>query len=548
VEGGVEPTRLYATNAAVDGKNNDALSKLEGNPCSWYRVDNVDVASHISDARKAIVKKELQRNNFFFADSVQKKVVLKIGAQVMLLRNVNEREENEHGRLVNGSRGVVTGVVNGKWALERIQAEIAVREGADELAVSAVSAVSAVPSVSGSFRPFRELEVGKHQLRRLLKCMCDSRIHEVHRQLVEDLGEASRRKEEKDNGALNTESLTQQKQEEQRRFDTALKLPWKDGVVPDRCGDDLENHLRRLEWTEDMHTKRRAHVMRAGQENDNGGWGVKSFGLKEGRHPELFRRAVALMHARDASFEFDQIMVNHNWQCGRHKDDANSGPSYVISFGDYIGGKLLVEPPGVDDVEEQVHIDTHGRFVRIDGHRQYHEVAPFDGANRWTFIYYGSAAHASSTTGGGSATASSPHATGDDGPVYPLVKFVNGREELILPTVSTSAVHMLGVCTARQLPLKLAWAMTIHKSQGITLDHAIVDVSRAKSAGHVYVALSRVKTKEGLQIDGFSLSKIKCDQRVQRFYSNSEQLLSLWDDEARVPAWEKLAFGTEHGL
>lgn len=52
--------------------------------------------------------------------------------------------------------------------------------------------------------------------------------------------------------------------------------------------------------------------------------------------------------------------------------------------------------------------------------------------------------------------------------------------------------------TFRQYPLRLAWAITIHKSQGLTFSHAIIDVSRSFAHGQTYVALSRCKTLEGM--------------------------------------------------
>ena len=50
----------------------------------------------------------------------------------------------------------------------------------------------------------------------------------------------------------------------------------------------------------------------------------------------------------------------------------------------------------------------------------------------------------------------------------------------------------------KQYPLKLAWAITIHKSQGLTFEKAIIDAQSAFAPGQVYVALSRCKTFEGM--------------------------------------------------
>lgn len=74
-----------------------------------------------------------------------------------------------------------------------------------------------------------------------------------------------------------------------------------------------------------------------------------------------------------------------------------------------------------------------------------------------------------------------------------------------------------------QIPLKLAWASTIHKTQGITCDKIAVDLSGCFAPGQFYVALSRARTKEGLRVIGFRPSSLKVDDRCLEFYRNIEE-------------------------
>ena len=72
-----------------------------------------------------------------------------------------------------------------------------------------------------------------------------------------------------------------------------------------------------------------------------------------------------------------------------------------------------------------------------------------------------------------------------------------------------------------QIPLILSWAITIHKSQGITLEYANINIgSNIFEFGQSYVALSRVKSLEGLFIQGLDFSKIRSNPKVIQFYNS----------------------------
>ncbi len=70
----------------------------------------------------------------------------------------------------------------------------------------------------------------------------------------------------------------------------------------------------------------------------------------------------------------------------------------------------------------------------------------------------------------------------------------------------------------KQLPLRLAWAVTIHKSQGMTFDSAVIDAGKAFAAGQVYVALSRLRSLDGLTLRSrISPAAVRTDARIVQF-------------------------------
>ena len=88
---------------------------------------------------------------------------------------------------------------------------------------------------------------------------------------------------------------------------------------------------------------------------------------------------------------------------------------------------------------------------------------------------------------------------------WPVVRFLHGATRTIFPECQ---VHELGdrgpysLLCRTQVPLAAAWALSIHKSQGMTLDRVVVDLSRAFEEGQVYVALSRATSLLGLKVEG----------------------------------------------
>ncbi len=121
----------------------------------------------------------------------------------------------------------------------------------------------------------------------------------------------------------------------------------------------------------------------------------------------------------------------------------------------------------------------------------------------------------------------------------PVIETTEGKRIKMEETSWSLAENDKVLAEVTQIPLRLAWAITVHKSQGMSLDAAEIDLSKAFVYGQGYVALSRVRTLDGLKMLGMSPTALRVDPKIvaidQRFINESSQadevFIEMEDDE-----------------
>ena len=119
---------------------------------------------------------------------------------------------------------------------------------------------------------------------------------------------------------------------------------------------------------------------------------------------------------------------------------------------------------------------------------------------------------------------------------WPVVKTYRGESLEVTPLEWTIEESGRILAKIIQVPLRLAWAITIHKSQGMSLDAALIDLSDAFEYGQGYVALSRVRTLEGLYLLGFNERALEvhpevftADKKFRDFSQEAESAFAVID-------------------
>ena len=107
---------------------------------------------------------------------------------------------------------------------------------------------------------------------------------------------------------------------------------------------------------------------------------------------------------------------------------------------------------------------------------------------------------------------------------YPVVEFENKKiltiapEEWLIEKFDSEKKIVVTEAGVSQVPLILAWAMTIHKSQGLTLDKISCDLSDIFSPGQAYVALSRARSLSSIFIESINFDRISSNREAANFY------------------------------
>lgn len=133
---------------------------------------------------------------------------------------------------------------------------------------------------------------------------------------------------------------------------------------------------------------------------------------------------------------------------------------------------------------------------------------------------------------------------------FPIVRLTNDKLVTIKPDTWELVDGDKRRASASQLPLRLAWAITVHKSQGMTLDAARIDLSKAFVEGMGYVALSRVRGLKHLILDGLNRMALQVSNQAKQIDADLRQRsdTAVTANQKIITSWAKAKERGEHEL
>jgi ATP-dependent exoDNAse (exonuclease V) alpha subunit len=123
---------------------------------------------------------------------------------------------------------------------------------------------------------------------------------------------------------------------------------------------------------------------------------------------------------------------------------------------------------------------------------------------------------------------------------FPIVQTREGKTYTATPQPWAIDDQGSTVAEIFQVPLKLAWAITIHKSQGMTLDSALIDLSQTFVPGQGYVALSRVKTLDGLYLRGINRQALEVHPGILQFDKKIKEQSDIISTRLEITSVERI--------
>ena len=102
------------------------------------------------------------------------------------------------------------------------------------------------------------------------------------------------------------------------------------------------------------------------------------------KYKDVYEESLRYMQLNNPEFIFTTIQYNKNQQCKKHLDKNNVGESFIVGFGDYEGGELIVYDEGGNN---PVKHDIKNKPLKFDGSKYWHETAEFVG-ERYTLVFF----------------------------------------------------------------------------------------------------------------------------------------------------------------